>query len=401
MSIIEPNAGAASIIDRAKNILLAPRDEWPKIAAEPGDVGKLYMGYALPLMVIGAVCGVIGMSVFGFGALGVNIRVPILTALVSGAVQVVLGLAMLFGLGLVIKALAPSFASQPDQMQAHKLAVYSSTAGLAASVFTIHPQLSVLAILGLYSFALLYMGMPRLIGTPEDKRLPFIATLVVIALVAGLVLGGVMNAMRPAGLGALGGAGLGAGAASSAQSQVTITTPGGGSVTINGEQAPAAAENMESAAALATGTVDVTQLQALLPESLPGGFQRTAISSVSGAMAMGAATAQATYTNGARSIDLTASHLGPMAGLGQLGVSMNAQANSETENGYERMRTEGGRTITETLDRASGTAEYAVLTTSGVALQASGSGGVTPDQLRAVVEAVGVERIERLIQPAQ
>ncbi len=33
-----------NLVDRIKNILLAPRTEWPKIAGEPATVQSLYIG---------------------------------------------------------------------------------------------------------------------------------------------------------------------------------------------------------------------------------------------------------------------------------------------------------------------------------------------------------------------
>ena len=70
-----------SLIERVQAILMRPRQTWPVIAAEPADVASLYTRYAMILAAIPAVCGFIGMSLIGFSAFGVSVRVP----LVSGA----------------------------------------------------------------------------------------------------------------------------------------------------------------------------------------------------------------------------------------------------------------------------------------------------------------------------
>ena len=76
-------AGAPGLIDRAKNILLQPRAEWDRIAGEPAEVGKLYTGYVLPLLILSAVAGFIGSTLIGHSGFGVTIRVPMTTALIS------------------------------------------------------------------------------------------------------------------------------------------------------------------------------------------------------------------------------------------------------------------------------------------------------------------------------
>jgi len=49
MTMDPTGAGTAGLVDRVKNILLTPQAEWDKIAAEPADLNKLYLGYVLPL----------------------------------------------------------------------------------------------------------------------------------------------------------------------------------------------------------------------------------------------------------------------------------------------------------------------------------------------------------------
>src|SRR5258707_10703118 len=44
-----------SLVERAKNILLQPKTEWPVIAAEQATTGSLYTGYVIPLALIGPV----------------------------------------------------------------------------------------------------------------------------------------------------------------------------------------------------------------------------------------------------------------------------------------------------------------------------------------------------------
>ncbi len=181
-----------NIVERAKNILLQPQTEWDRIAGEPADVNKIYTGYVLPLVALSAICAFVGMSVFGI----LGFRIGLVPGLVGLVLQVVLGVAGVFILAFITNALAPSFGSQQDMGQAHKLAAYGSTAGFLAGVFAIFPPLGILGIVGLYSLALMYIGLPRLMKTPEDKRIGYIITIILAAIVVWIVIGAVMGAVR-------------------------------------------------------------------------------------------------------------------------------------------------------------------------------------------------------------
>ncbi|MEJ0060064.1 MAG: Yip1 family protein [Terricaulis sp.] len=297
---------------------------------------------------------------------------------------------------MIINALAPTFGSQQDQLQAHKLSVYTATAGLLAGVFAIHPALGILGILGIYSLFLLYLGLPKLMKTPADKVIGYFLTIIVVMIVVGIVLGLVVTTIRGA-VGGFGGASSWHfGSAQQAPVDQRVELPGGGSIDV-GQLERAAQEAQQ--AYTENGNVkpvDLAQLQALLPDSLPGGFARTSISSSSAGAAMaGASQAEAVYQRGQSSITLSVMQMGGMGALASMAGAMGVQGNHEDANGYSRIRTENGRTVTEELNRASATAEYAVIGRNGVAVSASGQ-SVTLDDVRAAVNALGVERAEAL-----
>ncbi|MGQ0531737.1 MAG: Yip1 family protein [Caulobacteraceae bacterium] len=181
----EPTGAASSgLIDRIKNILLTPQAEWDRISSEPADVNKIYLGYVLPLAAFAALCGFIGMTLIGV----LGWRVGIVPGLIGAVIQTAMGLVSVFVIAFIANALAPTFGSRQDMGQAHKLAGYGCTAFFVAGVFAIFPPLAILAIVGLYSFALIYIGLPRIMGTPVDKRIGYLATIIIIAIVVGIVL---------------------------------------------------------------------------------------------------------------------------------------------------------------------------------------------------------------------
>src|SRR5215208_5029785 len=148
-----------NLVDRVKRILMSPRTEWQVIDAEPATPAQLYTGYIVPLAAIGPIAQLIGYSVFGISVpfMG-TYRVPLGSAITSALVSYVLSLAATSVLALIIDGLAPTFSGQRSQIQALKVAAYSSTASWVAGIFHLIPGLRLLTLLGLYSLYLLYLA---------------------------------------------------------------------------------------------------------------------------------------------------------------------------------------------------------------------------------------------------
>ena len=178
-----------ALMDRAKNIVLQPKQEWPVIDAEQTSVGALYTGYIIPLAAIGPVASLIGWSLLGMRVPFVgSIRIPIGVGLRMAFIQYAGGLVGIFVLALIIDALAPTFGGTKNQIQALKVAAYSATAAWLAGIFGLIPMLGILAIVGLYSLYLLYLGLPILMKSPEDKALGYTVVVIIVAIVLEVVI---------------------------------------------------------------------------------------------------------------------------------------------------------------------------------------------------------------------
>ncbi|WP_288758365.1 Yip1 family protein [uncultured Brevundimonas sp.] len=176
---------------RVKGILLQPRAEWERIDGEFATTQTLFTRYAMILAAIGPICSLLGgqlLPIFGM-------RMPITAALVVAVVSYLLSLLGVFLLGLIINALAPSFGSVPSKIQAMKVAVYSWTAAWLAGVFGLVPMLGVLAILGLYSFYLLFVGLPILMRTPEDKKVGYFIVTLILSIVVYFIISAVIGSI--------------------------------------------------------------------------------------------------------------------------------------------------------------------------------------------------------------
>jgi hypothetical protein len=189
-----------SLVARAKAILLSPKTEWGVIDAEQATVGSLYTGYVMPLAAIPAVAGFIGWGFIGIS----GYRWGMGFAITMSVVQYAVALVCTFILALIIDALAPTFGGQKSQIQALKVAAYSSTASWVVGIFMILPALGWLAILGLYSLYLLFLGLPKLMKAPPEKAVGYTVVVIVCAIVIYAVVGGITATLLPRpGLGGL------------------------------------------------------------------------------------------------------------------------------------------------------------------------------------------------------
>ena len=187
-----------NMIARVQGICLKPKEECIKIQGESTPVKTLFLQYVIPLAAIPAAAqfigyGLIGVRVPFFG----NLRLPFGTAIVRALLTFVLTAAAAYVAGLIINALAPSFASKQNMEAAMKLAVYALTPSWIAGVLYIIPALSILVgLAGLYGLYILYLGFQApMMETPKEKVMSYflvsLVVMVVLWLVIGLIIGSV------------------------------------------------------------------------------------------------------------------------------------------------------------------------------------------------------------------
>lgn len=368
------SGGGNPLIDRAKNILLKPGEEWPRIEAEPATIQEILVRYVLPLAAIGPVAGFIGGQVFGYGALGFTYRPSLLSSLSSAIVTYVLSVVGIFVLSLIADFLAPKFGGQSGRLNAFKLVAYSWTAGLLAGVFGIIPSLAFLAILGLYSVYLLYSGATPLMKVPQDKAVAYTAVTIVCAVVIYIIVGAVGRAAVGAfvpGPTYMSDTGTPGG---------TVTVPGVG--TLNLDKAQKAASEMEAAAK--KPAVDPAKLQALLPMAIAG-YERTAVE----AAALGGMGSEAsgTYTAGGKSFHLKITDMAAVGAIAGIGSAMGVSQSREDADSYERTGTVNGRMQSESWNKANGSGKFSVVMGNRFMVEADGS-AASIDELKAAVASV-------------
>lgn len=396
MSVVEPGSSSSNLIERVKNILMKPKETWDVIETEPATVGSIYRGYVIPLAAVPAICSFIGLSVIGTGFMGIGFKVPLVGGLVQGVVSYVLTLVGVFVTALVVDGLAPSFGATKNQIQALKLSAYSSTAVWVAGAFTILPPLAALVIIGgLYSLYLMYLGLPKLMKSPEDKTTTYFVVIIVVTIVVYLVIGAITTPLR------LIGGGL-AGPLAHSGAQGALSLPGGASIDLG--KAEEASRRMERMAeGLQSGTVDGKTVQptnpdvlkAFLPDNIAG-FNRTEVSATSGGVGgINGSNAEGAYKKGEASFRLTITDMGAMGAMAGMAGALNVQSSTESDGRYEKVGKINGRMTTESFDRNTGRGSYGMMVGDRFMVQAEGD-GVTIGDLKEAVGSVNPQRLEQM-----
>ncbi|MDB5700466.1 MAG: hypothetical protein JWL66_665 [Sphingomonadales bacterium] len=361
------------LFDRVKAILTTPKTEWPLIDAEPTTIGAIYKSYVIQLAAIGPVAGLIGSLAFGYSIMDITYRPTIGSALGVAIVGYVSALVGVYILALVIDYLAPQFGAVKNRTQAFKIAAYGWTAAWVVGIFSLIPQLSFLAILGLYSLYLVYLGLPIVMKAPADRAMGYVAVVLVIAIVLSLMLGLLIAPLTRA-FGPPADVGIVAGSA---------VVPG-----LAGTDNRTPAANKPPVAA--------SVLQTALPATLPGGFTRTSLESASaGAGGFGGSNAEAEYTSGDQIVRLEITDMGSLGGLASLGGAMNIESSKQTATGYEKTGKVDGRLTTEKWDATGKAGTYNTVVADRFMVEAAGT-APSIDVFKNAVASVNVAALEAM-----
>ena len=179
-----------ALIERAKAILIRPKEEWPKIADESTSIGDLLKTYVAPLIVIGPIALLIGSQLFGIDVFIGTFRPSLSSSLATAVTGVVMALISLAVVTIIAEVLAPSFGGEANRRQAFKLVAYAMTSVWVAGIVNVIPALGVIGLLAaIYSLYLLYLGVTPLMKVPQDKVPVYTAVVVLGAIVASFVTG--------------------------------------------------------------------------------------------------------------------------------------------------------------------------------------------------------------------
>ena len=189
----------AWIIARVKAVLTNPKEIWGTLKSEPITTEQLFKYYLAPLAALSAICGFVGMVIFGISLpLVGTIRVPFFSGLVNYFVQFLMGLMGIAISGFIVEKLAPSFGGKATFLDGVKLIGYAMTAPLVFSVLSLVPVLEIVGgVLGFYGLYLIYQGIPSITQVPAAKHLVFFLATIVCTFVAMFVVNWIAMTISP------------------------------------------------------------------------------------------------------------------------------------------------------------------------------------------------------------
>jgi hypothetical protein len=188
-----------SIVQRAKNIIMKPSDEWNVIASEPATIGGLFTGYATPLALIPMVStilfnGLLGISAADMMGFGSGMPLDLMAIAGMAILSFIVSLVSLFVMGTLVKLVSPSFNGTSDKVQAMKLMTYASTPSWVVALVSWIPFLG--AVLGfaatVYVVYLIYLGLNPVLGVPKEKIAGFTVVIVLIYVVLVLIMSSIV-----------------------------------------------------------------------------------------------------------------------------------------------------------------------------------------------------------------
>jgi hypothetical protein len=188
----EPQAlsggGNKGLVERVKDILTKPKQEWVVIDGEATSIGKLITGYALILALIAPLAMLIGLFLTPFGGLLTG-AMGFLIKLLLAIYAISLGTVVL--LGFIVDMLASSLGGTKNGVQAMKLAVYAGTPfWIAGLLLLLGPGMWYFWMaLGIgYGGYLIWLGLPILMRVPADKVQVYAAATIGIWVVLFIIL---------------------------------------------------------------------------------------------------------------------------------------------------------------------------------------------------------------------
>jgi len=178
-----PRPDLPSLGARIREILLRPQGAWPAIDGESTNPERLYKEWLVWLAAIGPLAAFIAWSLLGIG-----IRLPLWRGLGFAVTHYVVWLVGVYVLAAAVDALAPSFGSRRDKLSALKLVAYGLTPSMIAGITHLLPGVGLADIAAaLYSFYLMYLGLPVLMNTPRDRAVGYACAIAVCGLAIGFV----------------------------------------------------------------------------------------------------------------------------------------------------------------------------------------------------------------------
>jgi hypothetical protein len=187
------------LIEKAKLVILSPKECWQKISNENTPPKELVQTIIAPLLVVGVVLSVVGLQVFGIymGPLG-TWRPPFFPHLFSQIGFAIISVVMLYVSAFIVQKLAGLFHGTATPERAFSLVTHAVLPMMVGNLLAFYPILGILGLVfTVISVIALYHGIPAMTTVAPNKTLGFIAAYICIMILASLVIYGLAAFVVP------------------------------------------------------------------------------------------------------------------------------------------------------------------------------------------------------------
>jgi hypothetical protein len=181
------------LLSRAKHIIVTPKSEWAFIADEEESANSVFMNVALPVILA---CAFIIFIVYTFFWSGehfvttLNESAALRAGLYFGIQTALIGIAGVWLTAAIVNALAPVFGSEKNMGHAMQLVTYAMTPAWVVGLLVIFLPFRIIGLIfGGYGLYLMYLGLPRMMKTPQEKVVKYLFSSVIFMFVIYFALG--------------------------------------------------------------------------------------------------------------------------------------------------------------------------------------------------------------------
>ncbi len=390
------------LIQRVTDIMLKPHLTWRALEQEPTTTSLIFRKYLVYLAVIPAVAGTPGHRLVDFDGFGWAHRFPFIMDCINVLLVYALALLMVRVVAYVVNSLAPTFGGVRNQINALKLVAYGATSAFVGCFFFLAPNLSLVGLpIILYSFYLVYLGLPVLMKCPTDEAVTYVSVVfcyVALIITAGVVATTLMGRASDE-------------VASRLAPHLEKKLPAIGAKPSNDRARQQAAEANPAEAFDSARTEPVkppvgASTVAFPPETLklhlPSSMASLPLTSTQAQSGQGIgiqrSLATATYLDGDRRIDLSITDMGPGGAAVAAASWAKVKLDRKTPGMTERIYAQGFSRVREIFRQEGRVGEISVLLANGVTVEIKGKGLDLP-VLQESLDAVKLSDIEAMQRP--
>ena len=185
------------LAERVKAILVSPRAEWNAIAAEPAREVDIWLGYVVPLALIGPAALAIAQVAFGtsFPLVGV-VKAAFVTGIAAALLTFALSLVQVAVLAWAVNAMARKFQALPDRLAALQVVAYSMTPVWLVGILYLVPVLAFFWMFAAaYALLLCLFGLRVLMRCTPQQALGYAFATLGIAFALWVITGTIVTAL--------------------------------------------------------------------------------------------------------------------------------------------------------------------------------------------------------------